>query len=122
MKTYTIQDKYNDSKVWVIKVYCRGQVTFNQYLVNEVGIISPVNNTFTPTTKAWINEILDINLNDRLSDEEQQELLDSEPPAEYMGQDGALYSYEDIDYPYWDKQKKFDFIEDKQDDLDPLPF
>jgi hypothetical protein len=105
MKTYTIQDKYNDSKVWVIKVYCRGQVTFNQYLVNEVGIISPVNNTFTPTTKAWINEI-----------------LDSEPPAEYMGQDGALYSYEDIDYPYWDKQKKFDFIEDKQDDLDPLPF
>jgi len=40
------------------------------------------------------NEILDMNINDILSDEEQQELLDSEPPAEYMGQDGTLHTFE----------------------------
>lgn len=102
MKTYSIQDKYNDSKVWIVKVYCRGQVYYNQ----EIAGIK-VNSRFQPTTKAWVNEILDIDLNERLTDEEQQELLDSEEPAEYMGQDGTLYTFEDID-PYWEEQRSID--------------
>lgn len=119
MKTYSIQDKYNNDKVWIVKVYCRGQVTFNQEIK---GI--PVNSAFKPTTKKWVNSVLEINLNDRLSDEEQQELLDSEPPAEYMGQDGTLHTFEDID-PCWEEQRRLDDYhyrveQEIQDEIDPF--
>lgn len=114
MKTYSIQDKYNNSKVWIIKVYDKGEVFYNQ----EIKGIK-VNSRFQRTTKAWINEVLEMDLNERLSDEEQQELLDSEPPAEYMGQDGTLHTYDSIGDEY-DENIHLDNA--LNEDLDPLPF
>lgn len=119
MKTYSIQDKYNDSKVWIVKVYDKGEVFYNQEIAGQ-----KVNSRFQRTTKKWINQILDMDLNDRLSDEEQQELLDSEPPAEYMGQDGTLHTF---DTSYWDEQRSIDddhyaVEQELQDEIDPLPF
>jgi hypothetical protein len=89
MKTYSIQDKYNSSKVWLIKVYDCGEVYYNQEISGK-----KVNKSFKRTTKAWINE-LDINLNDRLDEEQQKQLIDSEEPEEYMGQDGTWHTFED---------------------------
>ena len=58
--------------------------------------------------------------NNRLSEQEQQELLDSEPPVEYMGRDGALYTVSNEGSPIissWFKRQ-----EQIINDPEPLPF
>lgn len=119
MKTYSIQDKYNTNKVWIVKVYDKGEVFYNQEIEGQ-----KVNSKFQRTTKKWINQILDINLNDRLSDEEQQELLDNEQPGEYMGQDGTLYNFDS----YCDESQNIKECYQIEKEIrieieeDPLPF
>jgi hypothetical protein len=58
MKKYKITDKYNNDKVWLIKVYKCNHVYFNQTIK---GLI--FNPKYTKTTKKWLNNLLEIDIN-----------------------------------------------------------
>ena len=62
MKTIRINDKWDNWKVWIIKVYNKGEVYFNQECH---GIMT--NYKFTRTTKKYLNEYLNIDVNEEIA-------------------------------------------------------
>lgn len=105
MKNYSIQDSHNNNKVWLIKVYANN-IYYNQ-TVNGIKVYS----RFTRTTKTWINEILNININTRLSEEDEQTVI----YESYLNDDS-----------YWEEQRQIDndvfaIQEELQNELNVLP-
>jgi hypothetical protein len=118
MKYLEVIDNYNKDKVWCVKVYNRGEVYFNQKIKGNL-----LNSRYQRTNKKYLNEILERNINEIIANDEREE-----DPDEYMGQDGTLHTFEDIN-PYWEEQRMLDDyhyrvekeIQDEIDD-EPLPF
>lgn len=109
MKTYSVQDKYNNNKVWLIKVYSCGAVYYNQEISGR-----KVNSAFQRTTKTWVNEILNIDLNNMLSEQEQDELLNTQEPEEYLGADGTLHCFGN------NREEELAFIKECKENLNLL--
>ena len=57
MKSFKITDLYNTDKIWLIKVYNCNHVYYNQTIK---GLI--FNSKYTKTTKKWLNNLLDIEI------------------------------------------------------------
>jgi hypothetical protein len=61
MKYLELIDNYNDDKVWCVKVYNRGEVYFNQKIKGNL-----FNSRYKRTTKKYLNEYLQIELNEEI--------------------------------------------------------
>ena len=77
MKYLELIDNYNEDKVWCVKVYSGGQVYFNQKIK---GIL--FNSRYQRTTKKYLNETLERNINEIIANDEREdepmEILDRE--------------------------------------------
>jgi len=65
MKTIRINDKWDNWKVWIIKVYNRGEVYFNQECHGTM-----TNYKFVRTTKKYLKEYLKIDVNEEFYKDE----------------------------------------------------
>ena len=68
MKILKVIDKYQDWKVWVIKIYGKGEVYFNQECYGRI-----MYHKFTRTTKRYLNELLERDINTIIANDERED-------------------------------------------------
>lgn len=81
MKILKLMDLYNENKIWVVKIYSKGEVYYNQEICEKV------NSKYQRTTKKWLNEILERDINTIIENDSIEDL-----PEEYLSrEDGTLH-------------------------------
>ena len=68
MKLLKLIDSYNENKIWLVKIYGKGEVYFNQE-IKEI----KVNSKYQRTTKRWLNQILERDINKIIANDEREE-------------------------------------------------
>lgn len=64
MKNLKVIDKYDHRKTWIIKIYKKGEIYFNQEIYGR-----RVYHKFTRTTKKYLSNLLERNINEIIDED-----------------------------------------------------